>query len=129
MHRVCLAALTTCLLAAGCGEPPFPKGTVRGTIEVNGKTYSNPNDIVLLSTATGQGATAPIQPDGTFEITEAIPTGTYVAFFTPRADPNATSAVPVTIDTTIPDKYWNEATSDLEVNVEAGENQVGLVIP
>ncbi|MEW4531311.1 carboxypeptidase regulatory-like domain-containing protein [Maioricimonas sp. JC845] len=129
MYRVCLAALTTCLLAAGCGEPPIPKGTVRGTVEVGGKTYSNPNDVVLLSTATGQGATAPIQPDGTFAITKGIPTGTYVAFFAPRADPNATSAVPVTIDTTIPDKYWNEATSDLEVNVEAGENQVGLVIP
>ncbi|QDU37339.1 hypothetical protein Mal4_16490 [Maioricimonas rarisocia] len=129
MHRVTMAALATLLLVAGCGEPPIPKGTVRGTIEVDGKTYTGKNDVVLLSTSTGQGATAPIQPDGTFHVTEGIPTGTYVAFFAPRADPNATSAVPVTIDTTIPDKYWNEATSDLEVNVEAGENQVGLVIP
>ncbi|MEW4529389.1 MAG: carboxypeptidase regulatory-like domain-containing protein [Maioricimonas sp. JB045] len=124
--RYLVAALALAML--GCGEPPIPTGTVRGTVEVSGKAYGGNAEIVLLSPTTGQGATAPINEDGTFEISKPLPTGEYVAFLTPKSDPNATGAVPVTIDTSVPDKYWNEAMSDLRVTVDAGENQVGLVI-
>lgn len=116
------------LMLAGCGEPPIPTGTVRGTIEVDGKAYTGDAEIVLLSPTTGKGATTPIQSDGTFEFPEPLQTGEYVAFLTPKSDPNATGAVPVTIDTSIPDKYWNEAMSDLRVIVNEGENQVRLQI-
>ena len=116
------------LMLTGCGEPPIPTGTVRGTIEAGGKPYGGDAEIVLLSPSTGQGATAPIQSDGTFEIAKPLRTGEYVAFLTPKSDPNATGAVPVTIDTSIPDKYWNEAMSDLRVIVDEGENQVRLEI-
>lgn len=127
MHCKYVTAILA-LTLLGCGEPPIPTGTVRGTIEVNGKAYGGNAEIALLSPSTGQGATAPIEADGTFEIDKPLPTGEYVAFLTPRSDPNATGAVPVTIDTSVPDKYWNEAMSDLRVNIDAGENQVGLVI-
>lgn len=113
------------VLFVGCGES-VSTGTVRGKVTLDGAPYADAA-VVLVSPETGQAATADIQPDGTFTIETPLPVGSYVAFLAPKSAGSEAAGdepVEVSIDTSVPDKYWSEATSDIEVQITEGENDV-----
>lgn len=110
------------LLVVGCGKSD-PVGTVEGTVTLNGEPYSDAA-VVFLNMTTGQGGTADIGPGGSFKVNTPLPVGTYTVFLAPKLGEPTGEAQPVTIDQSVPDKYWNEAASDISVTVSEGPNTV-----
>ncbi len=129
-YFVCLSALLLGLLgllAGGCGDSTGPTGTVQGKVLLGETPYTDAS-VVLLDPQTGQAGSADIQPDGSFTISTPLPTGTYTAFLAPESageTPNG-QPQPVTIDESVPEKYWNESTSDIQVEVNEGMNNVTI---
>jgi hypothetical protein len=107
---------------AGCGSSK-PMGTVKGTVTLDGTPYAEAA-VIFLSLTTGQAASADIQAGGAFELPAPLPTGTYTVYLAPKAAGAADEPKPVSIDQAIPDKYWNEAASDIKIDVKDGENDV-----
>jgi hypothetical protein len=110
------------VLAAGCGKSK-PVGTVEGAVTLNGTPYSGAA-VIFLSLTTGQGGTADIQADGTFKITDPLPVDTYQVYLAPKLGEPTGQAQPVRIDQSVPDKYWNEASTDISIDVAEGKNTV-----
>jgi hypothetical protein len=106
----------------GCSKSK-PVGTVQGTVTFDGAPYTEAA-VIFLSMASGQGGTADIQSDGTFRITTSLPVDTYTVYLAPKLAAPTGEAQPVRIDQSIPDKYWNEASSDIKIDVVQGENKV-----
>lgn len=128
--RCFLSALSLCslLFAAGCGgEPPPPTGTVSGSIEFKKPTASQ-LDLMIVDPSSGKAASTPIESDGAFSFGSPMLTGEYIAYLAPRSDPNATEAVAVKIDKTIPENYWNEINSPLRVEIKEGANTATLTV-
>lgn len=115
---LCLAAVTL----IGCSSEK-PTGTVQGTVTLDGAPYADAA-VVFLSLATGQGASADIQSGGSFQLSDPLPLGTYTVYLAPKAVAESDQPAPVTIDQTVPEKYWNEAASDIKVDVQQGPNTV-----
>ena len=112
-----LSALTVALV--GCSNAT-PTGSVNGKVLLDGQPYENAS-VVLLSMESGQGASVDIQSGGTFTI-PSLPVGTYTAYLAPKSAPESDAPVPVKIDTSVPEKYWNEASSDIKITVNEGPN-------
>ena len=128
---ICLASLSVgCLLAAmGCSESQ-PMGTVKGTVSVKGKPYTDAA-VMFVSTASGQGSGGDIGADGSFTLADPLPVGTYTVYFAPKsiAPEDATAApVPIHMDKSVPEKYWNEASSDIKVEVKEGDNNIPVEV-
>jgi hypothetical protein len=128
-----LAMLSGLLLIAtvGCGGGEAT-GTVKGTVYLGEEPFGDAS-VVLVSPDTGQGGSADVNPDGTFSIELPIPVGTYTAYLTPKIDEAAMMekmqqgmATGMEMPKDFPAKYQNEASSDLKVQVEEGENEVTL---
>jgi len=120
-----------CLLVAGCSKNT-PTGRVKGKVLLDGKPYSGAA-VVFLNAETGQGGTANIQPDGSFTLAEPIPVGTYIVYLAPEiadadvqgsAQEGIEGPVAMTADESVPAKYWNEADSDIRIDIKAGDNDV-----
>ncbi len=122
-NRLALAllcvALVTCL---GCGSSK-PVGMVKGTVTLDGQPYADAA-VVFLSMNSGQGGSADIQAGGTFQLPSPLPVDTYTVYLAPKAADASDEPKPVTIDAAVPDKYWNEAASDIKIEVKEGENNV-----
>ena len=121
-RRSWLLLAFTSLIAFGCSKPE-PVGTVSGKVTLGDAPYTNA-DLVFLSLETGQGGTAEIQSDGSFQVSEPLAVGKYKVYLAPKLSQATGEAQPVTIDQSVPDKYWNEASSDISVTVKEGENDV-----
>ena len=129
LSQYCLAA---CLLA-GCGtseDSRGPLGSLSGTVTHEGTALTE--GLVYLQQNDGSGAGGgTIGPDGTFEITGGasggIPIGTYTIWFAPPVIPDPDPNDPVTEETVkempnLPQKYRSQASSDLTVKIEEGDN-------
>ena len=120
-----LAIAFLVLPIAGCGKST-PKGTVKGKVLLENQPYSDAR-VALLSLQSGQASSADIRPDGTFQLNEPLPVGKYTVFLAAKSSPeggNEAAPKPEAIDRAVPDKYWSEATSDVSVEIKAGENDV-----
>lgn len=128
-----LTCFGTLVLVAGC-DSAEPTGTVSGTVSVDGKAFSNAA-VVFFNTVSGQGGTANIEKDGRYAISNPLPTGEYVVYMAPRiaevdvsgqavSEPGTEGPIAMTADRAVPDKYWNEASSDIRATVNAGANEV-----
>jgi hypothetical protein len=106
---------------AGCGDSST--GTVKGIAMLNGQPYSN-SALILLNKTTGDGASVDLAADGTFQIPTPLKTGDYTVYLAPKSAPASGEPAPVTMDANVPDTYWNEATSTLQVTVNPGANDV-----
>lgn len=114
------------LWIAGCGGPKAPTGTVEGKVLLNDAPYEDAA-VVFYSPKTGPVGTADIQPGGAFKIDKPVPVGKYTVYLAPKTAAAAEGSdppKPVTMDKTVPEKYWNEATSDAAVEVNEGKNAV-----
>lgn len=115
--------LAACL-TVGCSGEHIPTGTVTGTVQLDGKPYSDA-DVIFLSLDSGKGATGAVQADGSFTLSDPIPVGIYQIFLAPKAPPEGQDEpTPVKIDQSVPDKYWNESSTDLSTQITEGENTV-----
>ncbi|WDQ15061.1 carboxypeptidase regulatory-like domain-containing protein [Rhodopirellula sp. P2] len=118
-----LAFLTT--ISIGCSDSP-PEGTVEGIVTLNGKPYDDAA-VMFLDATTGQAAGTDIQDGGQFALKEPVPTGTYSVYLAPRTVPmEEGSPEAVKIDESVPEKYWNEASTDIQAIVNEGENSVTI---
>ena len=73
---------------------------------------------------TVQSGTFIINADGTFNLKDPLPVGAYKVYLAPKVDTASDQPKPVTMDKNVPDKYWNEASTDISVQVVAGVNDV-----
>lgn len=113
------------MTSLGCGKS-VPTGTVQGKVTLNGQPYDNAV-VAFMCLDTGYVALADIQSEGAFVIAEPVPVGNYTVYLAPKADPGGGDEPrPVTIDQSIPDKYWNESSSDIKIDVKEGENDVAV---
>jgi hypothetical protein len=124
---VILASLLGVLMA-GCGETT-PTGTVRGKVTLDDAPYADAA-VVFMSLESGKAGSADIQADGTFSIETPLEVGSYKVFLTPKSasleeemDMDKPMPEPM-IDESVPEKYWNEASSDITIEITAGENDV-----
>lgn len=122
-----LLILFVCVAVLGCGPSEGPTGTVKGTVTLDGEAYSNAA-VVFLSPTTGQGGSADVGATGAFTLPEPIPVGSYTVFLAPKSVDESNEPAPVSIDQSVPDKYWNEADSDITIEVAEGENNVTVAL-
>jgi len=110
----------------GCGRGSKPTGTVSGTVTLDGRPYADAS-VIFFSPATGQGGSANINPDGTFQLPKPIAVGEYIVYLAPRLEEDpAAEPKPVSIDSTVPEKYWSEASSDIRCEIKPGANQIAV---
>ena len=112
----CLCGLLLC----GCGPSGPATGTVEGKVLLNDAPYADAA-VVFISLKTGTAGTADLQPGGTFKLKDPLRVGEYQVFLSPKVVPGG-EPKPVSIDTAVPDKYWNESTTDIVLEVKAGKN-------
>ena len=98
-------------------------GTVKGTVTLNGQPYADAV-VVFLSPKSGQAASVEIQPGGTFQLPSPLPADSYTVYLAPKPGGESDQPNPVNIDAAVPEKYWNEAASDIKIDVEEGDNDV-----
>ncbi len=81
-----------------------------------------------MNLTSGDHGKAPIQTDGTFRIGKELPVGEYTVYLAPKStgsgEKDDGQPQAVTMDTSVPDKYWNEASSDIKIEVKEGKNDV-----
>jgi hypothetical protein len=116
-----LIGVTACI---GCGGSAGT-GNVEGKVSFNGQPYTDAA-VVLLSLETGQAGSADILADGSFRLENPLPVGNYTVYLAPKAETSTDEPVPVTVDQSVPSKYWSEASSDITVEISEGDNQVDV---
>ncbi len=127
--QMVLASLVT-VLFVGCGETAGPTGTVKGKVTLDDAPYSADGSVVFMSRDTGQAGSANIQSDGAFSLTAPLPVGSYVVFIGPKsaaAEDGLEEPGEEKIDETLPEKYLNEVSTDIKIDIVEGENDV--VVP
>lgn len=122
-------AILAVTMVAGCGRSTYP---VSGRIVFADGTPATELDgfiVAMESAEHTSGATGVVQPDGTFrvgtqEVDDGAKPGKYKVSLTPP-DPPLDQPAPKPI---IDPKYSSMATTDLEVEVTAGSNEVTLTV-
>ena len=118
-----LLAMLLIVVMVGCDKGP-PTGTLKGNVTLDGEPYTGSALIIIDA---GQGASVNIQEDGTFEVEDPLLVGTYKVYLAPpiedlMAEEAKPTAMP--LDVRVPAKYKNESSTDIEINVVEGENDV-----
>lgn len=118
-----------CLIGCGSSGPDFKTGTVSGTAKIGDAPFEAKAVLMFLDQTSGQAYTAPVADDGSFTIEGDVRVGTYSVYLAPPPPEAGAGDQPmaVTIDTSLPDKYWNESMTDLTVDISEGENSPTIV--
>lgn len=130
MKTILTAMFLTAVMLGICGCAAEEKPIVKLTGKVT--TLDGPMKIGVVnfySKETGQAVSANVN-DGTYQATAQIPEGTYVVFFTPPLPSDPLPGKPAVIVELkgVPEKYQNERTSPLTVDVVAGAETLDLTI-
>lgn len=107
---------------SGCGGTPAketPTG-VKGVVTLAGKPLSE-GTVNFSNSSTGNGAVAQLGSEGKFTVTGGVVPGEYKVTITP---PTPTPENPAPKPSSIPDKYRNEATTDLKAKISSGANDL-----
>lgn len=112
------------LAAVGCGGGQTT-GKIEGQVLYKGKPVQR-GEINLRFPERGIGLVVPIE-GGTFKVAEPIATGTYAVHLSPpRVEPGPLGKAPNKAAAPVPRKYQDPRTSNLQVTVQQGKNEVKL---
>ncbi len=115
----------------GCGQST-PSGKVQGTVTLKGQPVKQ-GQVTLFSEPGRPISSAPISDLGSFEFAEPVPVGKYQVAILPPAEELPAGAEPVgktnAKQVLIPPKFRNEATSQLQADIQAGDNTLKLTMP
>jgi hypothetical protein len=122
MRRICssLAAVLIAFAATGCSSEK-QRQIVTGTVTHEGKPL--PLCSVQFHGPDGLLTTAPVQPDGSFSMTDVFP-GEYKASIHIRVEKKKGYVPPPTPP--IPAKYLNESTSGLVYTITPGTRSITI---
>lgn len=118
--------LLAVILATGCNHSP-ESAQVSGQVTLDGKPLQVGN-VSFFSKERGTGLSAPVGKDGSFELPEPLLPGEYQVMVLPPpppppTDPTRQAPLPdISAGQQIPQKYQNEATTDLTAQLELGHN-------
>ncbi|HEV7224204.1 MAG TPA: hypothetical protein VGN42_15960 [Pirellulales bacterium] len=128
-------------MAAGCGGPSGPQGTVHGKVTYQGKPITTGAMVSFLSDA-GGGASGTVAADGSYQVRsmngDRIPAGKYKVLVNPPPKPEMSpeEAMKASMskdknkgpeaDPTIPDQYRNIAATPANYEVKAGDNEINI---
>lgn len=129
------------IAASGCG-PREELGRVTGHVSFEGQPVTT-GTISFDDRSRGLGVVASIGPDGSYEMRtyrrDGLLPGSYRVCFSPlpisRGDELLTGPAPADAATStekfppLPAKFFNVATSGLQVEVVAGDNQIDFKLP
>lgn len=107
---------------SGCSGTPAketPTG-VKGIVTLAGKPLPE-GTVSFSNSATGNAAVAQLGAEGKFTVTGGVVPGEYKVTITP---PTPTPDNPAPKASAIPEKYRNEATSDLKAKISSGANDL-----
>lgn len=107
---------------SGCGGAPAketPTG-VKGVVTLAGKPLAE-GTVSFSNSSTGNAAVAQLGAEGKFTVTGGVVPGEYKVTITP---PTPTPDNPAPKPSSIPDKYRNEATTDLKAKISSGANDL-----
>lgn len=122
--------LAVCLSwVAGCGASGKPTGTVAGKVTLHGQPLTA-GSVLLTNTASGIGASAPLDETGNYQLATPVPTGAYdVAIQPPPAPPpEQISPAKSLPKSPIPDKFLDPKTSGLKATINAGKNTADFAL-
>jgi hypothetical protein len=139
-HSALVIAGMTVSWIAGCGGdtgpklPDGPKGSAKAKVTCEGKQITV--GTLLLDSGKGFTASAPAGKDGTFELKgptgAQIPAGKYKVAITP---PPAPAPAPGVVEMPAPqkiegvaEKFYNAATSGVEVEIKAGSQDIEIIL-
>ncbi|HXG12836.1 MAG TPA: hypothetical protein VNK04_23970 [Gemmataceae bacterium] len=113
--------------AAGCGSGK-PMGQVEGRVTFKGQPVTE--GMISFSNAAGEGAEAPLGPEGKYLIRTpqgGLPVGDYVVTVTPgtyvdNSDPKTPPAVEEKRAPNIPPRYRRLGSTPLKATVQEGKN-------
>lgn len=124
-------------LVAGCSdsdsgppEPEGPKGTVTGQVTYNGTTINEGS--LTLDSGKGYILGARINPDGSFELFgpngREVVAGKYKVGVTPSLPlptmPGERVSLPPQDTNALPEKFYSPYTSEVEVEIKEGEQDI-----
>lgn len=123
-----LATLVACGLPIGCGDSTTDLAPVKGIVLLDGKPLTSGR--VSAVPAKGRGANGVIGADGTFELTTENPgdgaaVGTHTVSVVSMS-PGSGGPEGPRGKLLVPEKYTNDLTSGLTIEVKPGENNVKL---
>ena len=135
-----LASFLAVGLITGCGSPSGPKppegpkGSAKAKVSYEGKPITK--GILILDSGKGYTASAPVKPDGTFDLKGPngadVPAGTYkVAISPPPSPPPAAGASEMSPPPTIeglPEKFYGTDTSGVTVEIKPGKQDLDIVL-
>lgn len=140
-RSLALMLLSFTLLSIGCGKESSlkidgPKGTVGGTVVLDGKPITGGAHINFTHQKLGVVASSPVSADGTYALemldTMQIPVGIYKVAVTPPAAPaiSPEEAMKLAVEgklnntaSPIPTKYLRTDESPIKYEVKEGENK------
>lgn len=116
----------------GCGGSSTakgPTGTVEGTVTFDGQPVAA-GIVRLYSPNSGESGSTTVGEGGKFTLTEPLRVGTYKAIVTPPQEPPPEIGKPYEPKTydNIPEKYRSELTSDITVEIKAGDNPITVAM-
>jgi hypothetical protein len=134
LHAPAFWLLTFTLVLSGCGgQDGPPRGTVHGTVYVEGQPVAA-GTVYFENVSTGVAVGAAIETDGSYRVStyegEGLPAGKYQVAISPQRiattdeNPLAGDMRPTieVVSVEIPERYHRAGTSDLEVTVAEGDN-------
>lgn len=125
-----LCVMGVVLVQSGCGpKNRIETGKVTGKVESQGSPITS-GRVVLSSEEIGVNQSANLTGDGTFQFSTPLPKGNYRVYLLPAdqgdVPPGLPNEQPSGKLKNVPDKYQSERTSDLNVTVNQGENNLTL---
>lgn len=127
------AVAFACPMIAGCGDGnSLEKHPVKGTVKYQGEIVQEGNVNFRNEEHGGGGA---IDPTGAFTVEGGLPPGTYSVYITPpdiQIPPSfgkdGAPSPPAKEYPNIPQKYRLPATSELSIDIKAGDNTVPIAM-
>lgn len=116
--------------SSGCGGDGIPRGSVQGTVTVEGGAPVERLRVVFYNSMTGHGGAGVADEAGHFRLPAPLPVGDYAVFFEKVSLQEGSSESEDNFRlTTVDQSYTSEEASPLKMTVNTGENDYDIDVP